>query len=67
MYNNDNEFGFGFFSGFLATTLGFLMGGMVIFSGYDKVIEKKVVKGCVEQPKVCKVKYDYFNLKNNDK
>lgn len=67
MYNNDNEFGPGFFIGVLLTTLGFLVGGMAFFSGYDKDIEKKVVKACIEQPKVCKVKYDFYTLNGKDK
>lgn len=67
MYHEDNDFGFGFFTGFFVTFLGIFVGGIVTFSGYDKDIEKKVVKECIEQPKVCKVKYDFFTLKGKDK
>jgi hypothetical protein len=64
MYNN-NEFDSGFFAGLLAATAGFMFGGAVVFNGFDKDIERKVVKACIEQPKVCKVKYDFYSLKGN--
>lgn len=59
LMNDDIRPGY-FFAGFLTATLVLL----IISSGYEKGIEKKVIKACIEQPKVCKVKYDYYNLKS---